>query len=230
MISRYQKREENMVLAIDGPAGVGKSTVSRRIAEKTGMFYLNSGNFYRAVTLSALEKGVDPEDEKKIIETAEQSSFEIKNKRLHLDGRDVEDLLHSDAVDEWVAQHSAIVPVREIVNRNLRRIARNMDIVVEGRDITTVVFPDADVKIYLDASIETRSDRRFRQGVSGLSREEHLERIKMRDSIDKNKPVGSLTIHKDAFYLDTSDLTIDEVCEKVSQKIREANNYNTGSY
>lgn len=213
-----------MIVALDGPAGVGKSSVSRMIAEKTGLFYLNSGNFYRAVTLAVLEKGLNPENEQEVIEAARQSSFEIRKKRLHVDGKDVEGLLHCDAVDEWVAQHSAIIPVRRIVNENLRRISRNLDIIAEGRDITTVVFPDADVKIYLDASVDIRARRRHNQGVSDLSVEEHVKRIQFRDTIDKNKPFGSLKVDEGASYIDTSDLTIDEVCAKVLQKIHDVKN------
>jgi cytidylate kinase len=211
-----------MIVALDGPAGVGKSSVSRMIAEKTGLFYLNSGNFYRGVTLSVLEKGLDPGNEQQVIEAARLCSFEIRDKRLFLDGTDVEDRLHSDAVDEWVAQHSAIIPVRKIVNEHLRRIGKNLDLIAEGRDITTVVFPDADVKVFLDASVEIRAGRRHKQGVSDLSVEEHVERIQFRDTIDKNKPFGSLKVDEGALYLDTSDLTIDEVCAKVLQKIYDA--------
>ena len=213
-----------MIVALDGPAGVGKSTVSRMISEKTGFFYLNSGNFYRGVTLAVLQKGWNPEEEKEVIEAAQQCRLEIREKRLYLDGKDVEDQLHSDAVDEWVAQHSAIIPVRQIVNENLKRIGRDMDLVAEGRDITTVVFPDAEVKIYLDASVEIRAVRRHNQRVSTLSVDEHVKRIKFRDNIDRNKPFGSLKVDEGALYIDTSDLTIDEVCARVLQKIYDVKN------
>lgn len=213
-----------MVVALDGPAGVGKSTVSRMVAEKTGFFYLNSGNFYRGVTLAVLQKGLNPTEEGEVIRAANQCRFEICEKKLYLDGKDVEDRLHSDAVDEWVAQHSAIIPVRQVVNDNLRRIGKGLDLVAEGRDITTVVFPDAEVKIYLDASVEIRAARRHKQGVSSLSEAEHIKRIKFRDNIDKNKPFGSLIVDDGAVYIDTSDLTIDEVCARVLQKIYEVKN------
>jgi len=213
-----------MVVAIDGPAGVGKSTISKLISEKTGMFYLNSGNFYRAVTYAVLISSADPENEDDVIKAAETCSFSIREGSLYLNGKNVEEYLHTDAVDEYVAQHSAIIPVRKIVNKNLRGIGENMDLIVEGRDITTVVFPDAEVKIYLDATIEKRAERRFAQGVSNLSLREHIRKIQFRDSIDTTKPFGSLKLVDDAFYIDTSDLTIDEVCEKVLQKIQEAKN------
>ncbi len=210
-----------MVVAIDGPAGAGKSTVAKQVAEKTGFFYLNSGNFYRAITYAVLQRGIDPNESEKVIEAAKTSNITLKNDRIHLDHTDIEQHLHTDAVDAWVAEISALVEVRTIVNDLLREIAKGRDVVAEGRDITTVVFPHAEVKVYLDASIETRAKRRYAQGVSALSLEEIEENIKKRDTIDKNKPVGSLKISSEALYLDTSDLTIDAVCEKVLQKIQE---------
>lgn len=209
-----------MVVAIDGPAGAGKSTIAKKIAKHSHMFYLNSGNFYRAITFSALQNGVDPLDETKIIDEAKKCSLSLDNGRMHLNGVDIEDELHTDAVDRWVAEHSAIVAVRHVVNKKLREVSNDIDVVAEGRDITTVVFPDADLKVYLDATPEVRAKRRFDQGTSKLSYQEIVENIKKRDKIDKNKPFGSLTIAPDAFYLDTSDLTIDQVCDKVVDKIR----------
>ena len=210
-----------MIVALDGPAGVGKSTIAAAIAKSADFFYLNSGNFYRAVTLNALDRGVNPQNENAIIEAGRTISLEIRGGRLHLNGEDVEDQLHSDRVDEWVAQHSAIVEIRRIVTDALRKTAEKLDIVAEGRDISTVVFPDAELKIFLDASIEVRAQRRFDQGTSSQSLEQLVESIRKRDEIDKNKPVGSLKLADDAIYLDTSDLTIDEVCEKVLVKIQE---------
>jgi len=210
-----------MVVAIDGPAGAGKSTIAKKIAEQSHMFYLNSGNFYRAITFSALQNGIDPLDETKIIDEAKKCSLSLDNGRMHLNGVDIEDELHTDAVDRWVAEHSAIVAVRHVVNKKLREVSKDIDVVAEGRDITTVVFPDADLKVYLDATPEVRPKRRFDQGTSKLSYQDIVENIKKRDKIDKNKPFGSLTIAPDAFYLDTSDLTIDQVCDKVVDKIKD---------
>lgn len=209
-----------MVVAIDGPAGAGKSTIAKKIALQSRMFYLNSGNFYRAITFSALHNGVDPEDERKIIDEAKRCSLSLEKGKMHLNGIDIEDELHTDAVDRWVAEHSAIVEVRHVVNEKLREVSMDLDVVAEGRDITTVVFPDADLKVYLDATPEVRAKRRFDQGTSQLSYDEIVENIKKRDKIDKNKAFGSLTIAADAFYLDTSDLTIDQVCDRVVNKIK----------
>ncbi|MBB6478795.1 small subunit ribosomal protein S1 [Spirochaeta isovalerica] len=208
-------------MAIDGPAGVGKSTISSKIARDNGFFNLNSGNFYRAITKYALNNDIDYNNEDELIAGAEACNFKIEEGRLYLNEVDVEDDLHTDQIDSLVAQISAVVPVRHIVNENLRRIARSMDLVAEGRDMTTVVFPHAEIKIFLDASPEIRAKRRKDQGVSDRSFEEIVESIKERDRIDRNKKEGSLIIAGDALYLDTSDLTIEEVCEKVTEKIND---------
>ncbi len=210
-----------MIIALDGPAGVGKSTIAAKIAEKTGFFYLNSGNFYRAVTLSAIKNNINLDNQEELIEHSRDIDISIINNRLHLNGMDVHDELHNDLVDSHVAQLSAIVGIRKNVNKALRKTAENLDIVAEGRDITTVVFPDAEFKFYMDASIEIRAKRRLDQGTSRKTYEELIDSIKKRDDIDKNKPFGGLKIADEAIYLDTSHLTIEEVCEKVLNKIQE---------
>ena len=211
-----------MIVAIDGPAGVGKSSIASAIADSLEYFNLNSGNFYRAVALYLIRKDEGFEDEEgRVVALAKALKLTIKNGHLHLNGEDVEDLLHSDAVDAIVAQVSAIVPVRHFVNEQLRSVSESLDLVAEGRDMTTVVFPHAEVKVFLDASPEVRAKRRFDQGVSTLSFEEILEGIRKRDIIDRNKKEGSLIISDDALYIDTSALTLEQVCEKVTGKIKE---------
>lgn len=208
-----------MIVAIDGPAGVGKSTIAKYIADKASLFYVNSGNFYRAITLEVIKNKVSINDTDSIVDIANSLEFSLINERLHVNKVDIEDKLHSDSVDSLVAQVSSIVNVRRLVNTAIRKTTESMNIIVEGRDISTVVFPNADLKVYLDASVATRAARRYNQGVSNLSLKEIEETIFTRDQIDKSKPEGSLKISDDALYLDTSDLTIDEVCDKVLQKL-----------
>jgi cytidylate kinase len=213
-----------MIVAIDGPAGVGKSTVARRCADHAGFLYINSGSFYRAVTLAVLQQKAPPEDPAAVLSVARDCRLELLEGQLYLDGRAVEDLLHGDSVDAWVAVHSAIPAVRDIVNTRLRKIAEGQNAVVEGRDIGTVVFPKAEVKVFLDADIATRASRRHGQGVSGLSLEALQAAIGTRDTVDRNKPTGRLAAAPDALHIDSSHLTIEEVCERIDTAILESRN------
>jgi len=208
-----------MVIAIDGPAGTGKSTIAHIIAKKLNITYLNSGSFYRALTLALLDNGIDLADDKAIVDFAKKQKLDYINARLFLNDVDVDDKLHSDKVDANVSRVSSIVALRHFVNERMREITQSLSIICEGRDMTTVVFPNAEYKFYLDASIDVQAERRFKQGVSNLSLEEIKESIRKRDEMDKNKAEGALKIAKDAIYLDTSLLTIDEVCEIILDKI-----------
>ena len=208
-----------MIIAIDGPAGTGKSTIAKLISQKLNITFLNSGSFYRGVTLALLRENIDITDEQKVLDFAEKLDLDYVNDHLILNGEDVNHLLHQDIVSEHASPVSAIVELRHIVNKKLRKITETQSVVCEGRDITTVVFPNAEYKFYLDASIDVQAQRRFDQGVSELSLEEIKQAIMKRDALDKNKKEGSLKIAEDATYIDTSDLTIDNVCEIILSKI-----------
>ena len=210
-----------MVVAIDGPAGCGKSTVAKIIADRLNITFLNSGSFYRGITLSLLRSGQDISDHEAVVQLARSLDIDYVDSRLVINGKDVEDQLHTDQVDAHTAQVSSIIPLRHIVNEKIRRITESLSIVCEGRDMTTVVFPDAEYKFYLDASIDVQALRRFNQGVSKLSLEEIKETIRQRDEIDKAKAEGALKISPDATYIDTSDLTIEQVCEIILHKIHD---------
>lgn len=210
-----------MVVAIDGPAGTGKSTIAALIAQKENITFLNSGSFYRALTLALLEGNVDLKDEAKVIDFCEEQSLDYINSHLYLNGIDVDSRLHEDAVSANAAVVSAIPEVRHIVNDRLHEITKSLSIVCEGRDMTTVVFPKAEHKFYLDASIDVQAQRRFDQGVSDMTLEEIKQAIMKRDEIDKNKKEGALKIAPDAMYIDTSDLTIEKVCEIIINKIHQ---------
>ena len=214
-----------MVVAIDGPAGVGKSTIAERCAREAGFLYVNSGSFYRAITLAVLESGRPPQDRAGVIATARACRLETKRGGMMLDGRNVEGLIRTDAVDAWVARLSAIPEVRRIVNLRLREIAAERDVVVEGRDIGSVVFPRAEIKIFLEADVATRAARRHAQGTSGLSLEAIERTIAERDHVDRTKPTGRLEAAEDALSIDTSHLTIDEVCERVGAAILVSKNH-----
>ena len=208
-----------MIIAIDGPAGTGKSTIAKILAERLGITFLNSGSFYRAVTLYLIRNNIPYDNADEVVRIASGLDLDYVDSHLILNGEDVEQFLHSDAVDAHASQVSAIVPLRHIVNEKLRKITEKLSVVCEGRDITTVVFPNADYKFYLDASLDVQAERRFKQGVSNLSLEEIKESIRKRDEMDKNKAEGSLKIAPDAMYIDTSHLTIEQVCEIIVNKI-----------
>ena len=209
-----------MIVAIDGPAGTGKSTIAKIIADKLNITFLNSGGFYRALTIALLDAGSDYKDEAAAVDFCKKQKLEYtKESHFILNGTDVTAHLHDDRVAKNVAQVSAIIPLRHYVNDLMREITKSLSIVCEGRDMTTVVFPMAEHKIYLDASPDVRAKRRFDQGVSDMTLEEIKQSIIDRDNIDKNKKEGALKIAPDALYIDTSNLTIDNVCEIIFKQI-----------
>lgn len=209
-----------MIVAIDGPAGVGKSSIARMIADKLGLYYLNSGNFYRGVTYRVLKQKLDPTDKELCIKAADEADFDVRDGHFYLDGEDVEAELHTPAIDLWASKISVIPEVRSIVNRNIHELTKKLSIIAEGRDMTTVVFPDAEYKFFFDAKPEVRAKRRFDQNPDAMPYDKVLSEINERDHIDRNKPVGGLKIAPDAIYIDTSYLTINEVCDKVVRAIK----------
>ena len=214
-----------MVIAIDGPAGSGKSTIAKMLAERLVLpggdtfTYINSGSLYRAITLGCLRRGIGTEDAEKALEYAKSAGLDCLQDRVFLDGEEVTGLLHTDEIDRNSAPLSAIVPLRHVVNDHIRRLAARAHAVVEGRDMTTVVFPHAEYRFFLDASVESRAKRRHEQGVSRLSLEEIRSSIAERDEIDRNKEEGSLKLATGVEYVDTSDLTINQVYDKLREKI-----------
>ena len=218
-----------MVIAIDGPAGSGKSTIAGLLAERLSgrggttqerFTYINSGNLYRALTLGCIRKGIPVTDADRALEYTGNARIDYRDKSVYLDGEDVTNLLHSDEIDKNSAPFSAIVPIRHVVNDIVRRIAVGCNAVVEGRDMTTVVFPQAEYRFYLDASVDARARRRYNQGVSKLGLEEIRNAILERDEIDKNKAEGSLFCAPGVDYLDTSDLTVEEVYDKLVMRLK----------
>jgi small subunit ribosomal protein S1 len=210
-----------MVIAIDGPAGSGKSTIAKLLAKKMDFTYINSGNLYRTITLGCIRAKIDISDSEKVIEFAKNIKISYKKDQVFIDGEDVTDLLHTDEIDKYSAPLSAIVPVRHIVNDLIRFLSKGLNIVVEGRDMTTVVFPDTPYRFYLDANADSRAKRRFEQGVSSLSLQDIKTAILQRDEIDKNKAEGSLKIAEGVHYLDTSGLTIIQVYDKLITIVKE---------
>lgn len=210
---------KNKVIAIDGPAGSGKGTITSLIAKKCNLVNIDTGATYRTLALKVLNNNINISDEEKIIELAKNLNIEFdKNNEVYLDGNNVTKDIRSKEVTQIVSQISSIVEVRKIMVDIQRKMALGKDVIMEGRDITTVVFPNADYKFYLDASIEERARRRFEQNKEkniDMSYEEILENIRKRDYNDMHKEVGSLIIASDSIYIDSTNMTIDEVVNKI---------------
>ena len=218
-----------MIVAVDGPAGSGKGTVTKRIEEELGFLNLDTGATYRCVALQALREGLNLENEKEIIEIANSIDIKIDNTGekdiILLNGEDVSKEIRTKEVTSIVSQISSIIPVREKMVEVQRSLAKGKNVIVEGRDIGTVVFPNADVKIYLDASEEIRAKRRYEENVQNgidMTYEEVLENVKMRDYNDMHKPYGALKKADDAIVVDSTNLSIDEVVEKIKNIIKDS--------
>lgn len=219
-----------MIIAIDGPAGSGKSTIALGVARRLGLAYLDTGAMYRAVTLIALERGVSLEDGDTlgVVATHMPLHFEAAARaeapRLHVGGRDVSEAIRSPEVSRAVSQVAAHPSVRQALTLRQRGLAGDGDIVLEGRDIGTVVCPDADIKVFLTASVEERARRRGRQlQEQGVDVELHsLQReLQVRDGSDSGRAVAPLQRADDALEIDTTalpaDAVIDLICETAAR-------------
>lgn len=206
---------EDMIIAIDGPGGVGKSSVSRRVAEHFGLAHLDTGAFYRAAALAVLEAGVGLDDVDAAIEVVADCTIDYGNGATTLDGDDVSVAIRSDAVTSAVSPVAAVPEVREIMVERQRAWvdARDGRAVVEGRDIGTVVFPDAFLKVYLTADPEERARRRA--GESGGATSSVQEALARRDQIDSTRAVSPLSVAEGAVVIDTTHLTLSEVVDRV---------------
>ncbi len=221
----------SFIIAIDGPAGSGKGTVTKLIAKKLGLVNIDTGAAYRSVALESINQNIKLEEEDKIINMLDNINIEFKNEHgkdlIYLNGEDVTDKIRQKDVSKIVSPISAIKEVRFKLNDIFRKIAKNQDVIMEGRDIGTYVFPNASLKIYLDASPEERAKRRYiqnqKKGIQ-MSYEEIVENIKTRDKIDMQKEIGALKKAEDAIYIDSTNLTIEEVVEKIVKKANEIKN------
>lgn len=209
-----------MVIAIDGPAGSGKGTVTELLAKELNFTKIDTGAMYRAITWEIIQKKVSLEDIERIKEILCNSKIEFQKERVFLNQREITNEIRTKEVSNLVSQVSHIVEVRNAMVKLQREMGENRDIIMEGRDIGTNVFPHAEVKIYLDASPEERARRRYEQNLEkGISTtyEEVLENVKFRDHNDKTSNVGPLRIAEDAVIVDSTDLTIEEVVETIKK-------------
>lgn len=211
-----------MIVAIDGPAGSGKGTVSKIIAKKCNLVYIDTGAMYRAVAYLTLKNNIDINDEESIVNLAKNSNIVFKEDKVYINDLDVTKEIRTMEVTKIVSPISSIVPLREILVDMQRVMAKDYDVIMEGRDITTVVFPNANYKFYLDATKEERANRRYKENLEkGINStyEEVLENIEKRDYNDMHKKVGSLMRTEDQIYIDSTNLTIEEVVETFRKEI-----------
>ncbi|WP_276885713.1 (d)CMP kinase [Anaerococcus lactolyticus] len=204
------------IIAIDGPSGSGKSTVSEILAKKLNIEYLNTGLMYRAVTKHFLDKGFGENANDKILkDLLDKITIDFRDNKLFLNGEDVTDRLRNDQVTANVSWVSARDYVREKMVDLQRKIAENTSFILDGRDIGSVVFPDAKYKFYLTASALTRAKRRFDQGESDMTIEEIEKAIIKRDDYDSNRKVSPLKVAEGAIIIDSSNLNIDQTVNKI---------------
>jgi CMP/dCMP kinase len=207
------------VIAIDGPAGSGKSTVARRLAERLGLGYLDTGAMYRAVTFAALRRGIDPADTGPVAELARVVDLDVTTDHVRVDGVDATIEIRGPEVSRAVSLVAANPEVRaELVRRQREWANERAGGVLEGRDIGTVVFPDAILKVYLNARPEVRADRRAAE-VSDLDYETVAADMARRDALDQGRQADPLRLADDAIELDTSDMSIDEIVAELVRRI-----------
>lgn len=223
-------------IAIDGPAASGKSTVGEVLAGRLGYLYFDTGVMYRAVTRAALREEIPVEDGEAMTELAQELQIRItaptaddsRQYTVLVDGVDVTWDLRTPAVDAHVSTVSAHAGVREALVPQQRRVADEQSVVMVGRDIGTVVLPDANLKIYLDATVEERARRRWQEmrerGEDQAEYRAVLESMRQRDRIDKNRDVSPLRPAEDAVVIDTTDLSVDEVVEEAQRLVQEQGN------
>ena len=216
------------IVAVDGTAGSGKGTVTKLVAEKLNLVTIDTGAMYRCVTVAVLEQNVNLDDAEKIAEILKNLQIEFiedeNGKKVLLNGKAVTLKIRSKEVNENVSPVSTLRAVREHLAEMQREMAKTIDVIMEGRDIGTNVFPNADVKIYLDATPEERATRRFKQNQENgieMSFEEILKIVKERDYIDSHGEVAPLTKADDAIYIDSTGMEIEKVVEEIVKIINE---------
>lgn len=205
-------------IAIDGPAGAGKSSVAKELAKLLNFTYVDTGAMYRALTYKILESGINLNDEEKIANIANNTNINLIEDRVLLDNKDITEEIRKPYISEKVSYISQISAVREILVNKQRLIASKVDVIMDGRDIATVVLPDAQFKFFLTASIDVRAKRRYEELKSkniNVDYKQILLDIQKRDKVDSERDISPLRVTADSIIIDTSELSIKEVVDKI---------------
>lgn len=212
-------------IAIDGPAGAGKSTVAKIVAEKLGFEYVDTGAMYRAYTLKVLNMNLDPENRDHVLSILEDTDIDFMENHIYLDGNKVDDEIRDNKVSKQVSYIASIKEVRKKMVEIQQLIAKKRSVVMDGRDITTVVLPKANFKFFVTASVEERGRRRFLElqskGIKDITLEEIIGDIARRDNIDSNREESPLTLTEDSVLVDTTSLTIEESVDRIISIVQE---------
>ncbi|BCE07222.1 (d)CMP kinase [Bacillus paralicheniformis] len=219
--------EKKLCIAIDGPAAAGKSTVAKIVAGKKSYIYIDTGAMYRAITYLALKKGVDLNDEAALTALLKESAIDLTvslegEQKVYIAGEDVTEAIRTDDVSNQVSIVAKYAGIREEMTKRQQQLAEKGGVVMDGRDIGTHVLPNAEVKIFLLASVEERAKRRFEENVKkgyNVNYETLAEEIRRRDKLDSEREISPLKKADDALEIDTTSLTIDEVAEKILQVV-----------
>lgn len=209
-----------MQIAVDGPAGAGKSSIAKIVAQKLNLEYIDSGAIYRALAKKILDSNIKIEDYATIKNALENISIELINGNVFINGVDFMPFIRSSEVTAVVSPFSAQTEVRQKVNSFLNSYSENKSVIMDGRDIGSVVFPNADYKFYLDASVEERARRRLAEIQYSASLDEIKEAISKRDYNDEHREVGALKRVEDAIYIDTTEMSMEEVVDKILFNIK----------
>ena len=211
-------------VAIDGPGGTGKSTIAKMVAEKFGLEYIDTGAMYRAIALKAMGKNISPEDEPAIVKMLEDTTIDFVSGKIYLDGEDVSGKIRTNEISMGASNYSKMGCVRTKVNELNHFLASTKNVIMEGRDICTVVIPDAEVKIFMTASPEIRARRRYDQLVEAGKEADYdkiFKEIQDRDYQDSHRAISPLKQADDAVLLDSSGMSIEENVEAVAKIINE---------
>ena len=209
-------------VAIDGPGGTGKSTIAKAIADRFGLEYIDTGAMYRSMGLKALRTGISPADEEAVAEMLKDTTLDFRDNHMYLDDEDVSGLIRTNEISMAASDISKLPCVRAKADELSKYLAATRDVVMEGRDITTVVIPDSEVKVFMTAAAEIRAERRYKQLLDAGKEADYdqiLDEIQKRDYQDSHRSLNPLRQAEDAEFLDTSDLSQEEVIEAVSSII-----------